>query len=92
MGAPPPGDPDGNKCVMKRLGYLSFDSNECSNHQARELKSVHVNVPCFMIRLVVDRNNVNKLNIYSQVSSGRPLTSKSVPQFLSFVHYNAAYF
>jgi hypothetical protein len=37
-------DTDPNNCVFKRLGYLSFDSNERSNHQARELKSVHVNV------------------------------------------------
>jgi hypothetical protein len=52
---------------FKRLGYLSFDSNERSNHQARELKSVHVNVPALYLRLVVLRCHVNKLNIYNQV-------------------------
>ncbi len=40
---------------FKRLGYLSFDSNERSNHQARELKSVHVNVPATLIRLVIHK-------------------------------------
>lgn len=51
----------------KRLGYLSFDSNERSNHQARELKSVHVSVDAVALRLVVHRCHVNKLNIYNQV-------------------------
>lgn len=51
----------------KRLGYLSFDSNERSGHQARELKSVHVSVDAAALRLVVHRCHVNKLNIYNQV-------------------------
>ncbi|GIL71611.1 hypothetical protein Vretimale_933 [Volvox reticuliferus] len=60
-------DTDPNNCAFKRLGYLSFDSNERSNHQARELKSVHVNVQAFLIRLLIHRCHVNKLNIYNQV-------------------------
>jgi hypothetical protein len=52
---------------MRRLGYLSFDSNERSNHQARELKSVHVTVEAELVRLVIHRCHVNKLNIYNQV-------------------------
>ncbi|KAG2484841.1 hypothetical protein HYH03_016407 [Edaphochlamys debaryana] len=68
VGAPAnPADTDPNACVFKRLGYLSFDSNERSNHQARELKSVHVNVSAFLVRLVIHRCHVNKLNIYNQV-------------------------
>lgn len=68
VGAPnSPADLDVRNCTFKRLGYLSFDSNERSNHQARELKSVHVNVPAFFIRLMVHRCHVNKLNIYNQV-------------------------
>ena len=35
--------------------------------QARELKSVHVNVPGSMLRLVIHKAHVNKLNIYNQV-------------------------
>ncbi|GAX83265.1 hypothetical protein CEUSTIGMA_g10691.t1 [Chlamydomonas eustigma] len=53
--------------TFKRLGYISFDSNERSNHQARELKSVHVNVPATVIKLVAHRSHVNKLNIYNQI-------------------------
>jgi centrosomal protein CEP104 len=52
---------------LRRLGYLSFDSNERSNHQARELKSVHVSVEAQLVRLLIHRCHVNKLNIYNQV-------------------------
>lgn len=70
MGTPPNLlDTDPNNCMFKRLGYLSFDSNERSNHQARELKSVHVNVHAFLLRLVIHRCHVNKLNIYNQVET-----------------------
>jgi hypothetical protein len=69
--APPaPGDDGGPlppPLPSKRLGYLSFDSNERSGHQARELKSVHVSVDVSALRLVVHRCHVNKLNIYNQV-------------------------
>lgn len=57
-------DPSGGS--MRRLGYLSFDSNERSNHQARELKSVHVSVDAQLVRLLIHRCHVNKLNIYNQ--------------------------
>lgn len=52
---------------MRRLGHLSFDPNTASGHQARELKSVHVNVDAAILRVVVHKCHVNKLNIYNQV-------------------------
>lgn len=61
-------DAEAAAAPFKRLGYLSFDSNEKSNHQARELKSVHVNVSAFLVKFVIHRCHVNKLNIYNQVS------------------------
>ncbi|MEW5298759.1 MAG: hypothetical protein WDW36_001843 [Sanguina aurantia] len=67
VGGPNPGEPDPSQAALKRLGYLSFDSNERSSHQARELKSVHVNVPAYYVRLTIHRCHVNKLNIYNQV-------------------------
>ena len=66
---------------MRRLGYLSFDSNERSNHQARELKSVHVSVEAQLVRLLIHRCHVNKLNIYNQVlPQPYPTTSSSTFQ------------
>jgi hypothetical protein len=58
---------------LRRLGYLSFDSNERSNHQARELKSVHVSVEAQLVRLLIHRCHVNKLNIYNQVGGASKL-------------------
>ncbi|GMH54061.1 hypothetical protein TL16_g01598 [Triparma laevis f. inornata] len=53
---------------VKRLGYISLDSNERSNFQARELKSVHVNADqTSFVKLVVHRCHVNKYNAYNQV-------------------------
>lgn len=70
MGFAGPADADPAAAVssLRRLGYLSFDSNERSNHQARELKSVHVSVEAQLVRLLIHRCHVNKLNIYNQVS------------------------
>lgn len=62
---------------MKRLGYLSFNSNERTGHQARELKSVRVNSDAYLLRLVVQRCHTNKLNIYNQVGNIRYLTACS---------------
>ncbi|KAK9803394.1 hypothetical protein WJX72_004936 [[Myrmecia] bisecta] len=67
VGVLPPGASDPEQCSLKRLGFLSFDSNERSGHQARELKSVHVNTTAFVLRLLVHRCHTNKLNIYNQV-------------------------
>ncbi|KAF8056211.1 CEP104 [Scenedesmus sp. PABB004] len=73
VGFPPAGaadgEPDGapDAAGLRRLGYLSFDCNERSGHQARELKSVHVSVEAQLVRLLIHRCHVNKLNIYNQV-------------------------
>ncbi|CAM6088000.1 unnamed protein product [Calypogeia fissa] len=52
---------------MKRLGYLSLDPNDRSGHQARELKSIQVDSPAAVVRLVLHNCYTNKLNIYNQV-------------------------
>lgn len=52
---------------FKRLGYLSLDSNERSQYQARELKTVYIDNPGRFVRLVVHRNYVNKQNLFNQV-------------------------
>ena len=64
----PPGNRDAESCAWKRLGFLSFDKNERSGYQARELKSVHVNTSAYLLKLVVQRCHPNKLNTDNQVS------------------------
>jgi centrosomal protein CEP104 len=54
--------------VWRRLGSFSFDSNERSNLQARELKSVTVNAQALFIRIVLARCHTNNQNVYRQVS------------------------
>ena len=66
-GVLPPGETSLDRAIMRRLGHLSFDPNTASGHQARELKSVHVNVDAAILRVVVHKCHVNKLNIYNQV-------------------------
>jgi hypothetical protein len=52
---------------FKRLGYLSLDSNERSNYQARELKTVFVDAMGSYLKLLIFENYVNKHNSYNQV-------------------------
>ena len=52
---------------FQRLGYLSLDTNERSNYQARELKTVYIDVKGKYIKLIVHKNHPNKLNVYNQV-------------------------
>jgi len=52
---------------FKRLGYLSLDSNERSQYQARELKTVYIDYAGKYMRLIVHRNYVNKQNLFNQV-------------------------
>lgn len=52
---------------FKRLGYLSLDSNEKSQYQARELKTVYIDYTGQYVRFVIHRNYVNKQNLFNQV-------------------------
>ena len=63
----PPGETHLNaEVVFRRLGHLSFDANTASGHQARELKSVHVNCDAQWIRIVLHACHANSLNVHSQ--------------------------
>ncbi len=58
----------GDTVSWKRLGSFSFDSNERSKLQSRELKSVTVSVQALFLRIVLARCHINSQNIYKQVS------------------------
>eukprot|EP00397_Hematodinium_sp_SG-2012_P011591 GEMP01011733.1.p1 GENE.GEMP01011733.1~~GEMP01011733.1.p1 ORF type:complete len:923 (+),score=151.66 GEMP01011733.1:427-3195(+) len=53
---------------FKRLGYLSLDSNERSNFQARELKSVYVDVSTQFVKVLLHKCHINKYNLVNQVA------------------------
>lgn len=62
------GTPGGGDAISwKRLGSFSFDSNERSKLQARELKSVTLSVQALYVRIVLARCHSNTQNAYSQV-------------------------
>ncbi|GAB4823407.1 hypothetical protein N2152v2_010453 [Parachlorella kessleri] len=68
VGMLPDGSQDLAAAQWKRLGHLSFDSNERSQLSARELKSVVLNgVPAQLVRFQMLRCHANRLNLYSQV-------------------------
>ena len=77
--------PEPENCNLKKLGHLSFDSNERSNHQARELKSVHINTKALLLRFVLQECHMNRLNSYNQVGivainiKGEPMNEFSSP-------------
>lgn len=54
-----------NQIVFKKLGFLSLDSNERSNFQARELKSVYVDQVTLLLKIVLNKCYVNKYNLYN---------------------------
>ncbi|MCQ2818179.1 MAG: hypothetical protein MJ252_13010 [archaeon] len=52
---------------FKKIGYLSLDSNERSNFQARELKTVYPDYQASQIKFNLLRCHTNSHNIYAQV-------------------------
>lgn len=51
----------------KRIGYIELSSNEKTNYQSRELKSVHIDVIASHIRYIIHKNHVYPLNFFNQV-------------------------
>mmetsp|Transcript_60389 Transcript_60389/g.141161 ORF Transcript_60389/g.141161 Transcript_60389/m.141161 type:complete len:875 (+) Transcript_60389:78-2702(+) len=67
-GMPPPSGAGSLEAVQfKRLGYLSLDSNERSQFQARELKSVYVDVVAQFLRILFHKCHANRYNALNQV-------------------------
>lgn len=52
---------------FKKIGYLSLDSNERSNYQARELKSVYIDHDCQKIKVILHSAWENNHNLFRQV-------------------------
>ena len=52
---------------FKLLGHLSLDPNQRSGWQARELKSVFVDIECCLLKVVLHEPHPNKLNAHNQV-------------------------
>lgn len=63
-----------------KLGFLSLDPNDKSGYQARELKSVFLDIPALFLRFYFHKCHMNKYNLFNQVALvavsvfGEPLT------------------
>jgi len=51
---------------FKRIGHISFNSNESTNYSARELKSVHVELCAYLLKLEIKKCFTNKSNNFKQ--------------------------
>jgi centrosomal protein CEP104 len=56
-----------NSSKFKKIGYLQLDSNEKSNFQARELKSVYIDYECQRMKIILHRCYTNVHNKFSQI-------------------------
>ena len=62
LGGQKPAEP-----VFKKLGYFSLSSNESSNFQSRELKTVYVEAPVQFVKFVFMSPYPNNMNFFNQV-------------------------
>ncbi len=56
-----------DKVAFKKLGHLTLDTNEKSNYGSRELKSVFLDSPLRLVKLVCHTPHPNIHNTFSQV-------------------------
>ncbi len=49
------------------LGTIEFDNNMRHNFSVKELKTVQISKQCQYLKLLINRNHTNKLNIFNQV-------------------------
>ena len=66
-----PSSGDASQATWRKLGSMTFDSNERSSFKARELKSVHVEAGAQLLRVVLHKPHANRMNAHGQVC---PLT------------------
>jgi centrosomal protein CEP104 len=59
---------DASEAAWRKLGSMTFDSNERSSFKARELKSVHVEAGAQLLRVVLHKPHINSLNTHGQVT------------------------
>ena len=52
-----------NEIQFQKLGFLTLNSNERSGFQARELKSVTVNQPVALLKMLFHTNHQNQFNL-----------------------------
>lgn len=49
-------------------GFIKMDSNVRNNYRSREFRKVYIDINCLYLKLVIERNYVNRYNNFNQVS------------------------
>jgi centrosomal protein CEP104 len=52
---------------FEKLGYIRMDTNSKTNYKAREFRKIYVDTTCLYLKLVLQKNYVNKYNVFNQV-------------------------
>jgi len=52
---------------FEKLGYIRMDSNSRTNYKAREFRKIFVDINCSYLKIVLNKNHVNKYNVFNQV-------------------------
>jgi centrosomal protein CEP104 len=53
--------------VFKSLGVINLDDNSLHSYRSRELKSIHVDFEATHLKISLQKNYINTLNLYNQV-------------------------
>lgn len=48
-------------------GFIKMDSNVRNNYRSREFRKVYIDINCLYLKLVIERNYVNRYNNFNQV-------------------------
>ena len=56
-----------HKVNYNYVGFIKMDTNERSNHRARESRKVYINTNSLFFKIELERNYINKYNIFNQV-------------------------
>lgn len=53
--------------TFKKIGYFMLSNNETSNFQSRELKTVYIDSPSVLLKLILHKPHTNAMNLFNQV-------------------------
>jgi centrosomal protein CEP104 len=52
---------------FEKLGYIRLDTNSKTNYKAREFRKIYIDTHCYYLKLLLNKNYVNKYNVFNQV-------------------------
>jgi len=55
------------RVTFQKLGYIRMETNSRTNYKAREFRKVFINTNCIYLKLVLQKNHLNKYNVFNQV-------------------------